>query len=72
VIMDLTNVESAEDATHGFGLAGYKSRRSIDPGSTQRVEFVAKKAGVYPWYCTEFCSALHMEMTGWLLVEPAK
>jgi nitrous-oxide reductase len=70
VIIDLTNVESAEDATHGFGLVGYNATASIDPGATQRVEFVASKAGVFPWYCTEFCSALHMEMTGWLLVEP--
>jgi nitrous-oxide reductase len=70
VILDITNAESAEDATHGFGLAGYNVTASIDPGATQRVEFVASKAGVYPWYCTEFCSALHMEMTGWLLVEP--
>ncbi|HVY48841.1 MAG TPA: Sec-dependent nitrous-oxide reductase [Minicystis sp.] len=70
VVIDITNAESAEDATHGFGLVGYNITASIDPGATQRVEFVASKAGVYPWYCTEFCSALHMEMTGWLLVEP--
>ena len=70
VVIDITNVESAEDATHGFGLHGYNITASIDPGATQRVEFVASKPGVYPWYCTEFCSALHMEMTGWLLVEP--
>jgi nitrous-oxide reductase len=70
VILDITNVESAEDATHGFGLAGYNITASIDPGATQRVEFTATHAGVYPFYCTEFCSALHMEMTGWLLVEP--
>jgi nitrous-oxide reductase len=70
VILDITNVESAEDATHGFGLSGYNITASIDPGSTQRIEFVAAKSGVYPFYCTEFCSALHMEMTGWLLVEP--
>jgi nitrous-oxide reductase len=70
VVMDITNVESAEDATHGFGLHGYNITASIDPGATQRVEFVASKAGVYPFYCTEFCSALHMEMTGWLTVEP--
>jgi nitrous-oxide reductase len=70
VVIDITNVESAEDATHGFGLHGYNITASIDPGATQHIEFVASKAGVYPFYCTEFCSALHMEMTGWLLVEP--
>ncbi len=70
VIVDITNVESAVDATHGFGLHGYNITASIDPGSTERVEFVAKQAGVFPFYCTEFCSALHMEMTGWLMVEP--
>jgi nitrous-oxide reductase len=31
---------------------------------------VADKAGVFPLYCTEFCSALHLEMAGYLLVEP--
>ena len=70
VILDITNAESAEDATHGFGLTGYNITASIDPGATQRIEFTASEAGVYPFYCTEFCSALHMEMTGWLLVEP--
>jgi nitrous-oxide reductase len=70
VIIDITNVESARDATHGFGLHGYNVTASIDPGATQRVEFDATLAGVYPFYCTEFCSALHMEMAGWLLVEP--
>ncbi len=70
VVLDITNVESAEDATHGFGLSGYDLTASIDPGATERVEFTAGKPGVYPFYCTEFCSALHMEMGGWFLVEP--
>jgi nitrous-oxide reductase len=72
VIFNWTNVETARDATHGFGLHGYNVNLSIDPGATERAEIVATKPGVYPYYCTEFCSALHMEFTGWLLVEPKK
>ncbi|MFN8600971.1 MAG: Sec-dependent nitrous-oxide reductase [Candidatus Binatia bacterium] len=72
VVFNWTNVETARDATHGFGLHGYNVNLSIDPGATERAEFVASKPGVYPFYCTEFCSALHMEFTGWLLVEPKK
>jgi nitrous-oxide reductase len=72
VIFNWTNVESARDATHGFGLHGYNINLSIDPGATERAEILVGKPGVYPFYCTEFCSALHMEMTGWLLVEPKK
>jgi nitrous-oxide reductase len=70
VIFAWTNVETARDATHGFGLHGWNVNLSIDPGATERAEILASKGGVYPYYCTEFCSALHMEMTGWLLVEP--
>jgi nitrous-oxide reductase len=70
VVFNWTNVESARDATHGFGLHGYNVNLSIDPGATERTEVIAAKAGVYPYYCTEFCSALHMEFTGYLLVEP--
>jgi len=40
----------------------------IDPGETKTIEFTADKAGVYPFYCTNFCSALHQEMQGYLLV----
>jgi nitrous-oxide reductase len=70
VVFNWTNVETARDATHGFGLHGYNVNLSIDPGATERAAIVANRAGVYPYYCTEFCSALHMEFTGWLLVEP--
>jgi hypothetical protein len=31
---------------------------------------VARKSGVYPYYCTNFCSALHQEMQGYLEVVP--
>jgi len=29
------------------------------------------KSGVYPFYCTNFCSALHQEMQGYLVVSNA-
>ena len=45
VVFNWTNVESARDATHGFGLHGYNVNLSIDPGATERAEIVASKAG---------------------------
>jgi nitrous-oxide reductase len=72
VVFHWTNVETARDGTHGFGLHGYNVNLALDPGATERAEIVADVPGVFPFYCTEFCSALHMEVTGWLLVEPRK
>ena len=40
------------------------------PWAHFEVEFIADKAGVFPFYCTNFCSALHQEMQGYLLVKP--
>ena len=28
------------------------------------------KTGAFPMYCTEFCSALHLEMMGYFMVKP--
>lgn len=70
VIWHVTNVERAKDATHGFGLPYYNYNLSIEPGETQTIEFTATKEGVFPYYCTEFCSALHLEMAGYFLVKP--
>jgi nitrous-oxide reductase len=42
----------------------------VDPGETRTVKFKAGKPGVYPFYCTNFCSALHQEMQGYLAVKP--
>ena len=70
VIIHLTNLERAQDETHGFGLYGYNAHMSLEPGKMSTVEFVADKEGVFPYYCTEFCSALHLEMMGYLLVKP--
>ena len=70
VIWHITNIESAHDAVHGFQLGGYNISLSIEPVETTTFEFDADMDGVYAYYCTEFCSALHLEMMGYMLVEP--
>jgi len=70
VIWHITNIERARDATHGFALGGYNISLSLEPGETATVEFDADQSGTFPFYCTEFCSALHLEMMGYFLVEP--
>jgi nitrous-oxide reductase len=66
----ITNLERTRDATHGFCIPGYNIAASIEPGETVTLDFVADKSGVFPFYCLEFCSALHLEMAGYFLVEP--
>lgn len=70
VTWHLTNLERARDATHGFAISGYNINLSLEPGETQTIEFVADRSGTFTYYCTEFCSALHLEMLGYMLVEP--
>ena len=70
VSIHLTNLERAEDEVHGFAMYGQNVQLSIEPGKTASATFKADKPGVYPYYCTEFCSALHLEMQGYLLVTP--
>ena len=70
VVIHLTSIETTRDATHGFAIPGYNVNVSLDPGEVVTIEFDATKSGSFAFYCTEFCSALHLEMQGWLLVEP--
>ena len=70
VHLHITNVEQAHDATHGFTIGSYNVHSSLEPGKHVDITFKADKEGTFPFYCTEFCSALHLEMAGYLLVEP--
>jgi nitrous-oxide reductase len=70
VHLHVTNLEQARDATHGFGISSYNVSLSIEPGKHANATFQADRAGVFPFYCLEFCSALHLEMAGYLIVEP--
>jgi nitrous-oxide reductase len=66
----LTSLERTPDATHGFAIPGYNINLSLEPGEAQTVEFEVNQDGTFPFYCTEFCSALHLEMVGQMLVKP--
>jgi len=70
VIIHLANIEQTTDERHGFAIGEYNINVVVDPGETETIEFVARKPGVFPYYCTNFCSALHQEMQGYLLVKP--
>jgi len=66
----ITAMETAQDATHGFCIGGYNINLSLEPGEYAEFKFTADKSGTYPFYCTEFCSALHLEMMGYLHIKP--
>jgi len=69
VTVAITNIEQTTDELHGFGLLDYNINIVIDPGETKTVTFKADKPGVFAYYCTNFCSALHQEMQGYLIVK---
>jgi nitrous-oxide reductase len=69
VIVHITNIEQTRDELHGFAIDDYNINIVIDPGETKTVTFTAEKDGVHAFYCTNFCSALHQEMQGYLLVK---
>jgi nitrous-oxide reductase len=72
VIWHITNIDTSMDATHGLAVPGYNINLSLEPAETATIEFDATMDGVFPFYCTEFCSALHLEMAGYFLIEPAE
>lgn len=72
VTIYVTNLERAVDETHAFGISQLNVHASVEPGKTSSVTFKADQEGIFPYYCTEFCSALHLEMMGYLSVKDPK
>ena len=66
----ITALETTQDATHGFCIGAYNINLSLEPGESAEFTFTADHPGTYPYYCTEFCSALHLEMMGYLHIKP--
>lgn len=71
LVVHVTNVEQTVDMIHGFGLNEHNINVTVDPGETKTFTITLKKPGVFAFYCTNFCSALHQEMQGYLVVRPA-
>ena len=72
VYFHVTNIEQDWDILHGFAVLGANNAELIlQPGETRTMKWVPKAAGIYPFYCTDFCSALHQEMPGYIRVSPA-
>ena len=72
VYFHITNLEQDFDVPHGFSVIGANnSELLIMPGQTETLLWEPKRVGVWPFYCTDFCSALHQEMQGYIRVSPA-
>lgn len=72
VYFHVTNLEQDWDVPHGFAIKGASTAEIlVMPGETQTLKWKPLTTGVFPFYCTDFCSALHQEMQGYVRVSPA-
>ncbi|WP_298390932.1 Sec-dependent nitrous-oxide reductase [Hydrotalea sp.] len=73
VYWHVTNLEQDWDLPHGFAIKGVPENAEllVMPGETQTYKWSPKNPGIYPFYCTDFCSALHQEMQGYVRISPA-
>lgn len=72
VYFHVTNLEQDWDTPHGFSVMGAQNAELlIMPGQTETLLWIPQREGVFPFYCTDFCSALHQEMQGYARVSPA-
>ena len=71
VYFHVTNLEQDWDVPHGLAVMGARtSEILVMPGQTETLVWEPQSEGVYPFYCTDFCSALHQEMQGYVRVSP--
>ncbi|HND95533.1 MAG TPA: nitrous oxide reductase, partial [Chitinophagaceae bacterium] len=72
VYFHVTNLEQDWDVPHGFAIKGANNGELlVMPGETQTLMWKPDRVGIFPFYCTDFCSALHQEMQGYIRISPA-
>ena len=72
VYFHVTNLEQDWDVPHGFAMMGATNAELlVMPGETRTLVWKPDRPGIFPFYCTDFCSALHQEMSGYVRVSPA-
>ena len=73
VYFHVTNLEQDWDVPHGFAIKGANNAELlIMPGETSTLKWTPDRVGMFPMYCTDFCSALHQEMQGYVRVSPKR
>lgn len=71
VYFHFTNLEQEWDIPHGLAIKGANNAEIlVMPGATKTLKWEPDRVGIFPFYCTDFCSALHQEMSGYIRVSP--
>lgn len=60
---------TALDRAHGIKIDAFHVDKKLPKGEEVTVEFVADRAGTFPFECSVFCGMGHRKMKGKLIVE---
>lgn len=60
---------TSADVAHGFALAEFGIKETIQSGETKTIEFVADMKGTFIYFCSVPCGAGHIKMKGKFVVE---
>lgn len=65
-------IRNIETVSHGFAMPDFNTEPAINEikaGEVKEIRFHADKKGVFPFFCTVWCSNEHLAMSGEMTVE---